>query len=850
MQIKTAFVLLATLATAASVGCGGSSSSSGPLGTVRASLHRAKSCPDLLGDLKADAIYKLNKGIDQQIAGIRACLAKYGEKECAYYGGYYGMERGFAEDAAMGGNFGGIPQPTAPPQSNDAAAESSGTTGGSSSGGAASYSQTNTQVKGVDEADIVKNDGKNIYILHGNSFKVVNAWPANELKEVGTHDIEGTPTEMFVDGGKVVVYSQVNGAKIFTAAGVQPKDQYQQYYGYVGGGDVAVSAPASDGAMIAPYNPNPAEKYIPLTKLTVLQLDGTAPRVTREVYFEGAYLDSRRVGQHVRTVFQGNAYGPKLKHSVDEVLIPAGTEPGSQAYQDYYEKQYPKTASAMISALEQLRAANTTAINASVLGDWLPYTFMKEGAGVSAKTIECSDFYVPTVGSTENGITEVSSIDLNDPAALPRETGILGRAETVYSNADTLYVAAQAWVEPPFAWDDRFAPAGGSGGVSGGSPGVAESAPAAEAAPPMPTPRTSSLRPQSTPAEPQYYAWSNTKTHIHKFEFATDPKFPNYQASGTIRGAVKDQFSLDDKDGFLRVATTETRSYVSADGRWGSADFSAPTPGAPPPARPSTVTNLSVLQQSGPWLDEVGFVGELAPNERIFSTRFVGNRGYVVTFRQVDPLFVFDLATPQKPTLLAALKIDGFSEYMHPLGDNHILTIGRAATAEGRQQGLQLQIFDVTNGADPRRTHVETYTGDEYGSSDAEHDHKAFTFFAEKGLLAFPYYAYNASVTGGMRSSLEIFRVDAVNGFEKLGSVDATNTLKQSPTGYCGGWYGPTVRRGVFLENFVYAITYGGVVAKDSNALKEPGGSELKLASPKINDGYGPYCAPEPVAME
>src|SRR5262245_56582196 len=87
MHTKTAFVVLAALASAAAVGCG--SSSDGPkgnVGTARASLHRAKSCGDLLGDLKADAAYKLNKGIDLQIRSIQACQAKYPDAQCAYYG--------------------------------------------------------------------------------------------------------------------------------------------------------------------------------------------------------------------------------------------------------------------------------------------------------------------------------------------------------------------------------------------------------------------------------------------------------------------------------------------------------------------------------------------------------------------------------------------------------------------------------------------------------------------------------------------------------------------------------------------------------------------------------------------
>ena len=192
--------------------------------------------------------------------------------------------------------------------------------------------------------------------------------------------------------------------------------------------------------------------------------------------------------------------------------------------------------------------------------------------------------------------------------------------------------------------------------------------------------------------------------------------------------------------------------------------------------------------------------------------------------------------------VLAALKIPGFSEYMHPIDDNHLLTIGRDASATGQTRGLQLQIFDVTDGANPVLQHKFTFAGDEYGSSEAEHDHKAFTFFADKNLLAFPYLA-NTYLNGEYttKSTLELFRVDLASGFSKLGAIDHSSLVQNSPTGYCGGYFRPSVRRGVFMESFVYAISYGGVVVKDANDLTQPV-DQLALPAPQTNEGYGPAC--------
>jgi hypothetical protein len=844
MHAKTAFVLLAALTSTTAVGCGSSGSTRELTGTQRARLHRAKSCGELLSDLKADAAFKLHKGIDLQIRQIQACIEKHGDDKCGWYGGIGvdlagGPARGAAESAINAGAPSGAP----------GAGAGAGTD--SSRASASSYSETNVQVKGVDEADIVKNDGKNLYILHGRSFKVVNAWPANELKEVGTIDLEGVPTEMFVADGKVVVYSQVNGAHVFQAAGVQPKQKYSDYVywpGMPGGGDIA--RPAGPATDIMPPYMGDGGPYVPLTKVTIMRLDGTTPVVTREVYFEGSYLDARRVGPHVRTVLQGYQYGPRLSYDVSKYLpspyLDGQGDPAIPGSAPVPNPEYHQpTGSEMIGALEKLRQENLAAIQATQLGDWLPYTFVKNGASVSAQTVACEDFYIPTVGSTESGMTEVASLDLSDPTAVPKETIILGRADTVCANADTLYVAAHAWVEPPFVWDDTDAIAVGGGGSMGAPPTDVVPPPATPTPEPEPTPggRAANIgqkvRPLADPAMPtgQIVPWSSTKTHIHKFDFKTLPTFPNYVASGTVNGSVKNQFSLDDKDGFLRVATTENRQYVTTDGKYVSPDFTPPGANAPPPERPSTVNHLFVLAQHKEWLDVVGDVGELAPNERIFSVRFVEHRGYVVTFRQVDPLFVIDLAAPSSPKVMAALKIPGFSEYMHPIDANHILTIGRDATPEGRTRGLQLQIFDVTDGANPIQLHKRTYTADEYGSSEAEYDHKAFTFFADRSLLAFPYFSYG---NNGMRSSLEVFKVDLNTGFVKLGSIDHSSLIT-SPTGYCGGYYGPSVRRGVFLENFVYSISYGGIVVKDSNDLLAAG-NQLALPSPQTNEGYGPAC--------
>jgi len=833
---KTALVFLSAIGLVALEGCASESTSNGEsVGAVNARLHRAKDCNDLNLQLQADALAKLNKLVDQQIGAIK----KYGWNNYGYGG--YGVDDSYA-------NAGASKSTSAPEAASDSAASASG-----SGQRATSHSETTIQVKGVDEADIVKTDGKNIFLLHGNKLEVVNAWPKEALAERGSKEIEGQPSEMYVDSdptsgdAKIVVYSEGNGYSVYKAAGVTPKDSYGDVYfggGYGGGvargaADDSVSSsagaagaptkeiaptPAEDagpppetdagtsedgGATdaapdpdpVPPVKPVPNDPWAPLTKVTVLTFHGADASISvdQEMYFEGNYLDSRKVGSQVRTVLNGGGHGPTLDFS--------------------WSGSYPTTADEAIAALEEVRARNTKIIQATTSDTWVPYSFTKKGDAVTANTTACEDYYTPDAGTTQYGLTQIESFDLAAPANAPRGTAVVGAANTVYATADSMYVAGQAWLENPIyavsgvAEVDAVPPTASSGGASsaGSSGSAGETKPA-----------SLGLRDSKTPIV--LTPISTTRTHIHKFEFASDPTFANYVASGSIAGAVKDQYSLDDQSGFLRVATTDYLAYVDNEGQgyWTN-------------SQPRSVNHVLVLQQQGEGLQEVGNVGDLAPDEQIYSTRFIGNRGYVVTYRQVDPLFTLDLSDPKKPRVVAALKIPGFSEFMQPIDDNHILTIGRDGTDTGRQLGLALKIFDVTDLANPKVSQQFSYSAKDYGQSDAEWDPKAFTYFGEKKLLAFPYVSYSNT---GTQSSLEIFSVDTAAGFTKLGSIDHSPFYAKSPYGYCGGYFTPQVRRGVFLEDVAYSISYGGIVAKKVSELAGAGVS-LALPTPNYSYGYG-----------
>jgi len=150
---------------------------------------------------------------------------------------------------------------------------------------------------------------------------------------------------------------------------------------------------------------------------------------------------------------------------------------------------------------------------------------------------------------------------------------------------------------------------------------------------------------------------------------------------------------------------------------------------------PPTESGVYVLRTDGDRLVEEGRVTGLGRGERIYGVRFVGPTGYVVTFRQVDPLYTVDLSEPARPRVIGELKITGYSAYLHPVGGGRLIGVGQEASTDGRRRGTQVSLFDVSDLDSPRRLaqhHVR------YGDSEAEFDPHAFLYWPEDRLLVVP----------------------------------------------------------------------------------------------------------------
>ncbi len=286
-----------------------------------------------------------------------------------------------------------------------------------------------------------------------------------------------------------------------------------------------------------------------------------------------------------------------------------------------------------------------------------------------------------------------------------------------------------------------------------------------------------------------FYPTVNEVSEIHAFRIGETPKATQYMGSGVVPGHVLNQFAMDEWYGYLRVATSQGR--------------------VPDPKTHSVLSILAPSKNGN--LVRVGAIDNIAPGEDIRAVRFDQDRGYIVTFKKTDPLFVMDLYDPAKPAILGELKIPGFSTYIHRIDPDHLLSIGFDANDHGDFayfDGVILQLFDVSKPTDPQLIHKEKI-GTRGSSSEAATNHLAFNYFADRGLLAIPMTVCEGGSDGVHGTTLAfsgllVYNVDIDKGFTKLGGVDHG---KRGAS--CGTWWSHAnslVKRSVFLDDLVYSI--------------------------------------------
>lgn len=560
--------------------------------------------------------------------------------------------------------------------------------------GGSGFSSTNVQVDGVDEADIIKTDGKNVYIIKDNGVTIATVSPLNEMKLAGKIKFDNNnflPSEMYVDGKNLVIIgnSWVNQT-------AQPVET-----------TAVDTKPVANSKMA--IMPQYRSSFTHVLVYDISDLNNVIEERTVEI--SGNYLSSRKINSALYVV-------------TNEWI--------------YFNEGQP-------------------------IDNYLP-CYKDSLTGGAANTINYDEINV-FPNSKSNNMMMVAGINIEDNSE-PQVSSYLGAGENIYVSGENLYVGVTNYqyedMEPvEEKYDDGN------------------------------TVKISRYIPQKLVSE---------ETIIYKFSLNNGGV--TYLAQGRVQGTLLNQFSMDEFDGYFRVATTQNFE--------------------------KQVNNLFVLDDS---MSITGSITGLAENERIFSARFMGNRGYIVTYRQTDPLFVLDLSNPQNPSVTGELKIDGYSSYLHPYDENHIIGIGmdtRTINAEWGDRtvnlGMKMTMFDVTDMANPKEMFTE-YIGDAGTTSEVLYNHKALLFSKEKGIIGFPISINEAKgekfdsagnpVYGQFNfQGAIIYNVDLEKGFTlrgKLSQVEEGDWKIIKDYGYVP--YNRQVSRAIYIGDTFYTISQNYIYA-------------------------------------
>lgn len=578
-----------------------------------------------------------------------------------------------------------------------------------------SFSDTNTQVAGVDEGDIVETDGNYVYILSNNLVTIVDVRDQAHPRVASRVHLDDNSygNEMYLDGDRLMVISS----------------SWYHDYDIVPLGGGRLGGPAIGFAIDAIWAPSRAA-----TRATVIDVtDRAKPAIVSETEIDGSVFSSRAIDGTGYLIVNDNLRFPTPELKTVKFISEDGT---MERTINFYESEAEYRARLQTTILDVLPGYSTydsnqilvTSDNVAGYGDTYTTKDPDYSSLVSVFTIDMHS-ELPTV---ENG----TSVMMN-------------AGHEIFMSMDSLYLFQHRWD-------------------------------------------------------------GTDQTSIMKFDIDLEDGPIEPVASGFISGRLLDQFSADEFNGDLRIATTTG---------WG-ADSSS---------------GVYVLEEVEDSLKLKGGVAGLARGEQIFSARFVGTRAYLVTFRRVDPLFSINLADPSSPVVEGELKIPGFSEYLQPLDEDHLLAIGRDADPQtGVADALQLSLFDVSDITDPQLVDRYTFEGGRSTSSPAEHDHHAFSYFPEYKTLAVPVHSNGGGTwirgEDGQRDwiqaewdqSLHVFRVDVNSGFSFAGSVEHPSE----------------VRRSIRVNNGLYSISHDTLKVNSIENLDDLWGQLYYL--PPANGGVVP----------
>ena len=725
-------------------------------------LYDFESCDDLLGYAKSNA-----KDIIQQYGN------PWGYSEEAY--AVDNAEGGFDEG---GGDTGltGTGDPTGGDPVGDSGGDSAG--GDGKDGGGEDHSSTNVQEIGVDEPDLVKTDGDRILAIAQGKLHFVDASGVNPVRRGSLELGEGgydAQIFMHEDRAMVLMRTYLYGD-----------------YGYYEDGVVPGEEPVPPGVDLGAHFPEGTGSIVRLMEVDLTDPDNL--RIVSNLYINGDMVNARLIDGVARVVVRSAPTGLPFKDAYEFMNWDAVEGQGGDG-------GITTTPTGSASATSESGgdeppplpgSSSTSATGGSGAGEPAP-----EGDAVSLREGELLDPHEIEWNKAKAqaklynlAVVESSTVDDWLPHFLLEDFS-QGEAKLTSGRLLDCLDVRHPGSYSGLSMLSVLTVDLGKALALGKGVGVFSDAETVYAS-------KSNLYVTTTPWRPEQWTeediGAGLTSYVHKFSLASAEQ-AEYVASGEVRGRVKSQWSLSEWEGDLRIATTDQQSWDSV----------------------TTENFVSVLRQTGEELDVIGQVGGLGKGEEIQGVRFIAGVGYVVTFRQTDPLYTIDLHDPTKPVAVGELKIPGYSAYLHPVGEDLLLGVGYDGTEEGALLGLQLSLFDVSDLKAPKRIQSAAL-GEAFGWSEAIFDPKAFLYWGKSKLAVLPIESYSydeATMTDNSFSGAVGYTVDAEAGILPVGEI--THSVA-SPDEYT---WAPSIRRSLVIGDRVLTLSDSGLKASLLGDLSE-----------------------------
>ncbi len=587
---------------------------------------------------------------------------------------------------------------------------------------AVQHSDTNTQVLGVDEADVVETDGEYLYLLSRGNFVILDVWPPEEAHEVSRTNIVGA-LNMFVDGDRAVIYSEP-GEPILTAEGAAATFGPHGVPNTVGG-----TCPTGHGC---PFSGSGQRLRVSTFDLS----DRAAPKLLRDINLDGSFVAARRIGPAVHTV----------------VEFPPAQLNGLRYWPEDF-KACGASEEEVEEAFATLREANLALIEAASIEDWLPNmsdaVHSGEGEPVVGEGLleECGNVWLLRDGKGRGYMSVVSQTMAGNTNL--ESTTILGEPGAVYASGSALYVASRLLRRRDAEWFE---------GIDSPEASV-----------------------------------------VHRFDLLKDggpltgeTPYVNYLGSAAVPGLVLNQFAMDERGGQLRIATSFGYDYGDEPAvPYTEAADDVVSPGPRPAPRANAEAAFTILKGAPGELEQVGQVTGIGAAAQISAVRFQEKRAFL-SFANGGPLRLLDFSDPAAPASGGAVPVEGTLRYIQAIDGDRVLTAG---TVEGA--GVVLQLIDLSDPSAPMAVGASVQAG---GVSEAVTNHLAFNYYADKQALAIPMGVCEGAML--TFDGLILYSVSA-EGFEERGRV----AHAEVPDGSLCGLEGSTVKRSVFVEDYVLSIS-------------------------------------------